>query len=130
MYSATTNGIVISVRPSYLADRSDPGDGRWLFAYTIEIANTSTDMVSLRSRYWQITDAVGHVEEVHGPGVVGEQPTLKPGDSFTYTSGCPLSTPSGIMRGHFNMQRADGSFFQAEVPAFSLDAPVGTRILN
>ena len=130
MYRATTNGIVVCVTPTYLAERSEPKKGRWLFAYTIEIENTSDDVLTLRSRYWNITDGSGQVEEVRGPGVVGEQPTLSPGASFTYTSGCPLNTPTGIMRGHFRMERADGSFFEAAVPAFSLDAPGSHRTLN
>ncbi|WP_185983376.1 Co2+/Mg2+ efflux protein ApaG [Aureimonas mangrovi] len=130
MYETTTALITVRVSPSYLETQSDPDEGRWVFAYTIEIVNRSEQRVRLRSRYWHITDGVGHVEEVRGPGVVGEEPTLMPGDSFTYTSGCPLSTPSGIMRGHFHMQRPDGSFFDVEVPAFSLDAPTGRRTLN
>lgn len=130
MYSATTDGIVICVTPTFLADRSEPKKGRWLFAYTIEIENASEVVVTLRSRYWHITDGAGQVEEVRGPGVVGEQPTLTPGDSFTYTSGCPLGTPTGIMQGHFDMERLDGSFFKAAVPAFSLDAPGSRRTLN
>ncbi|UIJ70843.1 Co2+/Mg2+ efflux protein ApaG [Aurantimonas sp. HBX-1] len=130
MYTATTRAITVSVTPSYLDDQSAPEDGRWVWAYTVEIANGSPDVVQLRSRYWHITDANGHVEEVSGPGVVGEQPTLSPGDSYTYTSGCPLTTPSGFMRGHYRMQAADGSFFEVEIPAFSLDLPVRSRVLN
>ena len=130
MYEATTERITVTVRPTYLEERSSPEEGRWLFAYTIEIINRSEATVRLRSRYWHITDALGHVEEVRGPGVVGEEPVLSPGDSFTYTSGCPLPTASGIMRGQFHMQRDDGSVFDIDVPAFSLDAPAGLRIIN
>ena len=130
MYKATTRAITVSVTPSYLDDQSEPEDGRWVWAYTIEIENGSDDVVQLRSRYWHITDANGHVEEISGPGVVGEQPTLSPGDSFTYTSGCPLTTPSGFMRGHYRMQAADGTLFEIEIPAFSLDLPVRSRVLN
>lgn len=130
MYKATTKAITVSVTPSYLDDQSEPEDGRWVWAYTVEIENGSDEVVQLRSRYWHITDANGHVEEVGGPGVVGEQPTLSPGDSFTYTSGCPLTTPSGFMRGHYRMQGPDGSLFEVEIPAFSLDLPVRSRVLN
>lgn len=130
MYKATTRQITVTVTPTYLEDQSRPEDGRWVWAYTVEIENGSRDTVQLRSRYWQITDGKGHVEEVDGPGVVGEEPILTPGDSFTYTSGCPLSTPSGIMRGHYRMQRPDGSLFTVEIPAFSLDLPARSRVLN
>ncbi|MFD2236172.1 Co2+/Mg2+ efflux protein ApaG [Aureimonas populi] len=130
MYQETTEGITISVTPSFLKDRSSPEERRWVFAYTIEIANGSDRTVQLRSRYWHIMDESGHVEEVRGIGVVGEEPVLAPGDSFTYTSGCPLGTPSGIMRGHFRMECEDGHAFDACVPAFSLDAPAQPRVLN
>lgn len=130
MYKATTRHITVSVTPSYLEDQSEPDEGRWVWAYTVEIENGSRHAVQLRSRYWHITDANGHVEEVNGPGVVGEEPILSPGDSFTYTSGCPLRAPSGIMRGHYQMQQVDGSMFIVEIPAFSLDLPVKRRVLN
>ena len=123
LYEAMTEGIAVRVRPAFLKERSSPQEGRWLFAYTIEIENASNETVQLRSRHWRITDAAGRVEEVHGPGVVGEEPILDPGDSFTYTSGCPLTTPSGIMCGSYEMERPDGSRFQVAIPAFSLDAP-------
>ena len=130
MYRAKTHGITVTVTPTFLEDQSDPDAGRWVWAYTVEIANGSAGVTQLRSRYWQITDANGHVEEVEGPGVVGEQPTLSPGDSFTYTSGCPLTTPSGFMRGHYRMQSAEGAAFEVEIPAFSLDVPAQSRVLN
>ncbi|MEX6508030.1 Co2+/Mg2+ efflux protein ApaG [Jiella sp. M17.18] len=130
MYQAITKGVTVTVRPTFLQDQSQPERGRWVWAYTVEIENGSGDTVQLRSRYWHITDANGHVEEVRGPGVVGEQPVLKPGDSFTYTSGCPLGTPSGFMRGHYRMQATGGGFFEVEIPAFSLDVPAETRVLN
>ncbi|WP_102961130.1 Co2+/Mg2+ efflux protein ApaG [Mangrovicella endophytica] len=130
MYKATTRNITVTVTPSFLEEQSQPEDGRWVWAYTVEIDNGSRDTVQLRSRYWQITDAQGHVEEVEGAGVVGEQPILSPGDSFTYTSGCPLRTSSGIMRGHYRMQKPDGSTFTVEIPAFSLDVPARQRVLN
>ncbi|WP_182085398.1 Co2+/Mg2+ efflux protein ApaG [Aureimonas sp. ME7] len=130
MYQATTRHITVRVTPSFLKDQSDPDAGRWVFAYRVEIDNGSRDTVQLRSRFWQITDARGHVETVEGPGVVGEEPILGPGDSFTYTSGCPLPTPSGIMRGHYRMQLIDGTIFEIAIPAFSLDAPAERRVLN
>ena len=113
-----------------MADRSDPARNRYFWAYTIEISNLGKTQIQLRSRYWRITDAQGHVEEVRGPGVVGEEPVLKPGASFTYTSGCPLSTPSGIMAGTYQMEDRQGTQFDVEVPAFSLDSPYQARRMN
>ena len=130
MYQATTREITVTVTPTFLDEQSQPERGRWVWAYTVEIENGSHETVQLRSRYWHITDANGHVEEVRGPGVVGEEPVLEPGDSFTYTSGCPLGTPSGFMRGHYRMQSPGGGFFEVEIPAFSLDVPAGQRVLN
>lgn len=130
MYSSITAGIVVTVTPSYLEEQSDPDAGRWAFAYQVEIENGSNQTVRLRSRYWHILDGRGQVQEVRGPGVVGEEPVLEPGDSYTYTSGCPLSTPSGFMHGHYNFERPDGSVFQVAIPAFALDLPGLHRILN
>jgi ApaG protein len=129
-YEAVTRGIRVRVRPQFLDQQSEPDENKFLWAYTIEIANEGRETVQLKSRYWKITDESGHVEEVRGPGVVGETPTLKPGTSFTYTSGCPLSTPSGIMVGHYSMVTEDGEAFNIAVPAFSLDSPFGRRPLN
>ncbi|MBO0902777.1 Co2+/Mg2+ efflux protein ApaG [Jiella sonneratiae] len=130
MYQATTRQIIVTVKPAYLEEQSDPEAGRWVFAYQVEIENAGEEAVQLQSRFWQITDAAGHVEEVTGPGVVGEQPVILPGDSFSYTSGCPLPTPSGIMRGRYFMRSAAGETFAVEIPAFSLDLPCGARTLN
>lgn len=130
MYTATTGGISISVTPAFLEEQSDPEAGRWVWAYTIAIENAGTDTVQLRSRRWRITDAQGRMEEVRGAGVVGEQPVLSPGDSFTYTSGCPLPTPSGFMEGSYRMERQDGTSFEVAIPAFSLDLPTEARVLN
>ena len=130
MYRAVTRGIEVSVEPFYLEDQSDPDENRYVWGYRITIANNSTETVQLRSRYWQITDANGHVEEVRGAGVVGEQPTLEPGDSFQYSSGCPLSTTSGVMVGRYQMQGNGGSMFEVDIPAFSLDMPDLRRTLN
>lgn len=130
MYSATTLGITVNVTPAYLEAQSDPEAGRWVWAYTVSIENGGSEPVQLRARHWQITDANGHREEMHGAGVVGEQPMIAPGDSYTYTSGCPLPTPSGFMRGTYRMQRPDGSSFEIAIPAFSLDLPEERRVLN
>lgn len=129
MYSAVTRNIAVNVEPFYLADQSEPSENRYVWAYRITIDNQSDGRVKLLSRYWHITDGTGHVEEVRGPGVVGEQPELNPGDSYQYTSGCPLPTPSGIMVGHYTMSDAKGEQFEVGIPAFSLDLP-GKRRLN
>ena len=130
MYQATTRGVRVTVQPQFMEDRSAPEQNRYFWAYTIEISNLGKTQIQLRSRYWRITDAQGHVEEVRGPGVVGEEPVLKPGASFTYTSGCPLSTPSGIMAGTYQMEDRQGTQFDVEVPAFSLDSPYQARRMN
>lgn len=130
MYSAVTHNIEVSVEAFYLADRSDPAESHYVWAYRITIDNQSDEFVKLLSRYWQITDGTGHVEEVQGPGVVGEQPELEPGDSYQYMSGCPLSTPSGIMVGHYTMRNGKGDTFDIAIPAFSLDMPGGKRSVN
>ena len=129
-YTAETNGILIRVRPSYLAGQSDPDEGRWVWAYQIEIVNLTGSTVQLMARRWTITDGCGHVEEVRGPGVVGEQPVIEPGGSYAYASGCPLTTPSGSMVGAYFMQDAEGRMFEAAIPAFSLDVPDSRRVLN
>ncbi|GAA0774332.1 MAG: Co2+/Mg2+ efflux protein ApaG [Brevundimonas sp.] len=129
-YSAETEGVVVRVRPSYLAGQSDPAEGRWVWAYQVEIVNLSGGPVQLVARRWTITDALGRVEEVRGPGVVGEQPLIEPGDSYAYASGCPLTTPSGSMVGAYFMQDAEGRMFEAAIPAFSLDVPDSRRVLN
>ena len=129
-YSAETEGVVVRVRPSYLAGQSDPAESRWVWAYQVEIVNLSGGPVQLVARRWTITDALGRVEEVRGPGVVGEQPVIEPGDSYAYASGCPLTTPSGSMVGAYFMQDAEGRMFEAAIPAFSLDVPDARRVLN
>jgi ApaG protein len=129
-FVAVTSGIRVSVWPQYLVEESDPDESRYFWAYTIEIENESRETVQLRSRIWRITDESGKLEEVRGPGVVGQTPTLKPGETFRYTSGCPLATPSGIMVGSFQMTTEDGEMFDVAVPAFSLDSPDGRRVVN
>ena len=129
-YSAETNGILIRVRPSYLAGQSDPEAGRWVWAYQVEIENRRDGPVQLIARHWVITDARGHVEEVRGSGVVGEQPVIQPGDRYAYASGCPLTTPSGIMVGSYRMVDENGRAFDVDIPAFSLDSPFSRKVLN
>lgn len=130
MYVSETRRVRVSVKPHFLSDRSEPDESRYFWAYTIEIRNNGSDTVRLASRYWHITDETGQVEEVRGPGVVGETPMLAPGEAFTYTSGCPLRTPSGIMRGHYVMEDAAGQSFDVAIPAFSLDSPYARRSIN
>ena len=130
MYRAITHNIEVSVEPFYLEDRSEPDENRYFWAYRVTIANNSDSAVKLLSRYWRITDGRGRVEEVRGPGVVGEQPELEPGDSYQYTSGCPLTTPSGFMAGRYSMSDADGATFEVDIPAFSLDIPSERHSVN
>jgi ApaG protein len=130
MYSATTNLIEVSVEPTYIEGESSPSDSRYFWAYTIEITNHGREEVRLRSRHWRITDGNGRTEEVRGAGVVGKQPVIKPGESFSYTSGCPLTTSSGIMVGSYQMQNESGELFAIDIPAFSLDLPDARRTLN
>ena len=130
MYKATTHEIEVTVAPSFLPEHSSEEERRFVWSYEVEIRNLSSETVRLRSRHWIITDANGRVEEVRGPGVVGEQPTLPPGAAFRYTSGCPLTTNSGIMVGQYEMERASGDRFLVDVPAFSLDVPGRSRTMN
>lgn len=123
MYEATTADIRVSVVPEFWAPESDPEDHHFFWAYTIEIKNLGPEQVQLESRYWHIIDGKGQTEEVHGAGVVGEQPVLQPGESFEYTSGVPLSTSSGFMSGRYTMLKSDGTRFDVKVPTFSLDYP-------
>jgi ApaG protein len=130
MYTAVSHQIKVTVRPKFLAEQSAPEESRYFWSYTIEIANDGPRAVQLTHRHWKITDADGRLEEVEGPGVVGEQPTLRPGAAFIYTSGCPLRTPSGIMVGTYRMVDESGAIFDVAIPAFSLDSPYGKRALN
>ena len=130
MYQAVTRNIEVSVTPQYLPERSSPGSGEHFWAYTIEITNRGPETVQLRTRHWQITDSMGRQQEVRGPGVVGEEPVLAPGESFEYTSSCPLPTPSGFMVGDYEMETRDGENFLVQVPAFSLDTPQAQTRLN
>jgi ApaG protein len=130
MYEAVTRGIRVRVRPHYMEEQSTPDEGYFFWAYAVEIANEGDAPVQLRSRVWRITDGHGHTEEVRGPGVVGQTPVIGPGESFSYTSGCPLKTPSGIMVGSYQMSDASGALFDVAIPAFSLDSPFALRSVN
>jgi ApaG protein len=125
--TATTRGVKVTVRSSYVSERSQPAAGRWFFAYRIRITNRGDVPVRLLNRHWVITDAHGEVEEVRGPGVVGEQPTLAPGESFEYTSFCPLQTPFGTMEGGYEMVTADGERFWAKIGLFTLSEPLAVN---
>jgi ApaG protein len=130
MYRAVTRKLEVTVTPRFLPERSSPDNGYFFWAYTIDIANRGGETVQLKTRHWRITDAHGRLQEVKGPGVVGEEPVLKPGDSYEYTSGVPLPTPSGFMVGSYGMVTADGEHFDIEIPAFSLDCSYAERTIN
>lgn len=130
MYQATTRGIIVSVEPTYLNDQSAPSDAHFVWKYRVRIENRSNLTVQLRNRYWRITDSLGRVQEVRGAGVVGEQPVLRSGDIYEYTSGTPLKTPSGIMVGSYEMESETGEMFDINIPAFSLDSPYQPKRLN
>lgn len=130
MYEAVTREIRVRVEPQYVEDQSSPDEGHFFWVYTVTISNESKTTVQLRSRVWRITNANGVTQEVRGPGVVGQTPVISPGESFSYTSGCPLETPSGIMVGSYQMQGDGGALFDIAIPAFSLDSPFAPRSLN
>ncbi len=130
MYERITRGIRVAVKPAYRDEESDPDDDHYFWSYTVTIENKGSETVQLVSRYWHITDAEGHVQEVRGPGVVGAQPVLAPGESFQYTSGCPLPTASGHMTGRYQMRAASGEAFEAEIPPFILESPHERRQLH
>jgi ApaG protein len=129
-YEATTRGIRVRVSPSFLDKDSSPAEDYYFWAYEVEILNSGDTTVQLISRHWKITDSEGRTQEVRGPGVVGEQPMLPPGETFRYTSGAPLRTPSGIMLGSYQMTGEGGEAFDVEIPAFSLDSPYALRSVN
>ncbi len=130
MYETVTRDIRVAVETHYLPDQSDPAQNRYVWAYRVTISNGGSATVQLRSRYWRITDAKGRVQEVRGDGVVGKQPVLGPGESFEYTSGTPLPTPSGFMSGAYQMQSGEGEQFDIAIPAFSLDSPHQSAIVH
>jgi ApaG protein len=123
MFEAITHGIRIQVEPAYVRDQSNPRENYYYFSYKVRISNVSERRVQLLSRHWIITDAYGKVEEVMGPGVIGQQPTIKPGESFEYSSFCPLATPTGSMKGTYLMMDAKGEQLEIEIPAFVLTEP-------
>ena len=129
-YTATTRGIAVSILPTYLEAQSSPGSSQYFWAYRVVIENHGQETVQLLSRHWMITNSRGDLTEVKGAGVVGEQPVLKPGESFEYTSGAPLNTTSGMMGGAYRMESESGEQFDIEIPTFSLDRPNQGVLLN
>jgi ApaG protein len=129
-YRAVTRQIEVRARPQFLPERSSPENGYYFWAYTITLTNLGRETVQLKTRHWRITDAQGRLQEVRGAGVVGEEPVLKPGEKFEYTSGVPLPTSSGFMAGNYGMVSATGEEFDIEIPAFSLDTPQRERTIN
>ena len=129
-YRANTRGIAVSVEVTYLEANSSPGNSQYFWAYRVTIENQGRETVQLRSRHWMITNAHGELTEVKGPGVIGKEPFLDPGESFTYTSGAPLNTPSGMMGGSYQMESDTGERFDIEIPTFSLDRPNQSVLLN
>jgi ApaG protein len=130
MYERSTRNITVAVKPAFLDDQSDPDEQRYLWSYTVTIENKGAETVQLLSRYWQIVDGRGQVKEVRGPGVVGAQPVIAPGQKFQYTSGCPLPTASGCMSGKYQMRSSSGEAFEAEIPAFLLESPHERRQIH
>src|SRR5205809_3776210 len=129
-YRTVTRQIEVKAAPRFLADRSSPENGYYFWAYTITLTNLGRETVQLKTRHWRITDAQGRLQEVRGAGVVGEEPVLKPGENFEYTSGVPLPTSSGFMAGSYGMVSAAGEQFNIDIPAFSLDTPQRDRTIN
>ncbi len=129
-YRANTRGILVTVVPTYLEAKSSPGTSQYFWAYRVTIENQSSETVQLLSRHWMITNARGEFTEVKGPGVVGDQPILKPGERYEYTSGVPLDTASGMMGGAYQMETDSGERFDIEIPTFSLDLPNQGVLLN
>lgn len=130
MYEQETAGMVVRVEPQFLPEESRPEDNRFVWSYTIEIENRRPDAVQLMSRYWRITDENGATQEVRGDGVIGQQPTIEPGQSFRYSSAAPLAAPSGVMMGAYSMQRGNGEAFDISVPLFALDSPHISKLAN
>lgn len=129
-YEETTRNIRVAVEPNFLDDQSEPEESRYLWSYSVTIENKSSETVQLLSRYWRITNSRGVVREVRGDGVIGEQPILKPGQAFEYTSGAPLETPSGFMTGAYRMRSASGENFDIGIPMFALESPYEQRRMH
>jgi ApaG protein len=130
MYEQTTRNVTVRVEPDFLDDQSSPADDRYIWAYTVEIENQGNEDLQVMERFWKIADRDGQVQEVRGDGVVGEKPVLKPGETFRYTSGAPLSAPSGVMLGSYQVETTKGERFDVDIPAFSLDSPFDQRSIN
>lgn len=131
MYEAETEGVLVRAAPTFMPQESDPDAGRWFWAYTIEIENRSARPVRLMTRHWRISEATGVTHAVDGDGVVGKQPLLNPGQAFRYTSGCPLNSASGLMRGVYRMVEPEsGRMFDVVIPPFALDSPMSTQRAN
>lgn len=129
-YKAETEGVVVRVQPVFVEEESSPRDNRFLWAYHVEIENRSSRTLQLKTRRWRITDGDGRIHEVRGEGVVGQQPVLRPGARFEYTSGCPLTTPSGLMQGAYLFEDERGTAVEATIPLFALDSPYDARRPN
>ena len=130
MYSKTTKGVTVTVTPYFLDDRSSPQEGHYVWAYQVNIKNSSSDTIKLNSRNWVIIDANGKIINIQGEGVVGEFPVLHPGESFEYTSGTPLKTTNGFMQGFYLMSQNNGDQLKIDIPTFSLDSPYDKKKLN
>ena len=130
LFEQRTRDVIIRVEPEYLAEQSSPADSRYIWAYTVEIDNQSAEDLKVTDRFWKIADSRGQMQEVRGKGVVGEKPVIKAGEIFRYTSGAPLTAPSGMMLGAYTMQAASGESFDAQIPAFLLDSPHEGLVLN
>ncbi|GGX71996.1 protein ApaG [Litorimonas cladophorae] len=129
-YEQRTENVVVRVAPEFLAEQSNPSDSRFIWAYTVEIVNQSEHDLTVMERFWQIADSRGQVQEVRGAGVVGETPVVRSGETFRYTSGAPLTAPSGMMRGSYTVQNTEGASFDIVVPTFLLDSPHDAHRLN
>ncbi|MGB0907556.1 MAG: Co2+/Mg2+ efflux protein ApaG [Maricaulaceae bacterium] len=123
MFEQRTKDVIVRVEPDYLEDQSSPDESRFIWAYTVEIENQGETDLQVVDRFWKIADSKGQVQEVHGRGVVGEQPVVRPGETFRYTSGAPLSAPSGMMLGNYGMKTPEGDRFTVDIPPFLLDSP-------
>jgi ApaG protein len=130
MYEALTHAVRVTAEPDFSPERSDEEAGQFVWTYTITIANEGDMPVQVMTRHWRIVDAQGRLQEVRGPGVVGQQPIIAPGESFRYTSACPLPTPSGFMSGSYRCVDENGAAFDVDIPAFSLDSPHQRRVVN
>lgn len=125
LFEQRTGDVIVRVEPEYLAEQSSPSDGRFIWAYTVEIDNQSADDLRVTGRYWHIADSRGQVQEVRGQGVVGEKPVVRAGEQFRYTSGAPLSAPSGMMSGSYRVEPETGEPYDVDIPVFVLDSPFG-----